>query len=356
MKQNHLRFFSRLLVLVLVGVSILMAPPPAKAAALTSLSDVMSNVTQSVGANHEIKFASPTGIATGNTVIYTFQSGFNLSTVVFGDVDFATGSTSNCASATYTEQTLAATPSGATWGAAVSGQALTITSGTGTSTAGNCLRLRVGTNAVIGGTGTHQITNPTAGSYTVSMTGTFGDTGTITVTIVSNSTVAVSATVNQTISFTISANTLSFGTLSTSAPQYANTSSGSASDVVAHTLAAGTNSASGYSITVEGATLTSGGNTITAITGSPAASAAGTSQFGIYMTASGGSGSVVTNYNGTSSQFYYAATGTTADQVASASAVSATTTYSVHYIANIAATTAAGSYTANLTYVATGNF
>jgi len=341
-----------MIVLSTVGIQ----ATPAQAAALTTLSDVMSNVTASTAANHEIKFASPTGVAAGNTITYTFAAGFSLTGVVFGDIDFATGSSSTCSSATYTEQTLAASASGATWGAAVSGQVLTITSGTGTSTAGNCLRLRVGTNAVTGTTGTHQITNPTAGSNTITMAGTFGDTGTITVTTVSNSVVAVTATVNQTISFSISANSIAFGTLSTSAPQYANTSTGSSSDVVAHTLTAGTNSASGYSITVQGATLTSGANTITAITGSPAASAAGTAQFGLYMTASGGSGSVVTNYNGTSSQFYYGATSTTSDQVASSSGVSATTTYSAHYIANIAATTAAGSYSTNLTYVATGNF
>ena len=325
----------------------------ARAAALTSLSDTMSTIKASTAANHEILFASPTGIVAGQTVTYTFNT-FTMGTVAFGDIDFATGSTGVCSSATYTEQTLAATASGATWGAAVAGTVLTITSGTGTATAGNCIRLRVGTNAVTGGAGVNRITNPAASSPTITMAGTFGDTGTITINIIANDQVSVSGTVNQSITFSISAATIAFGTLDAAAARFANTTTGSATEVEAHTLIAGTNAGSGYTITVQGATLTSGAFTITAIGSTNTASAVGTKQFGLRITATGGTGTVTAPY--AAAGFAYAGTATVTSQVASATGASANTTYSVRYLANITSNTEAATYTATLTYVATGNF
>ena len=108
--------------LVLGFVAVMVAPFTQTAIAagtITTASDTMSTVAPSVGANHEIKFGSPTGIAAGQTVTYTFPAGFVMGSVAFGDIDFATGNSNVCSSATYTEQTLAATASGTTWGAAV---------------------------------------------------------------------------------------------------------------------------------------------------------------------------------------------------------------------------------------------
>jgi hypothetical protein len=106
-------------------------------------------------------------------------------------------------------------------------------------------------------------------------------------------------------------------------------------------------------MTVNGATLTSGANTITAIGSSNTASSAGTEQFGLRMSASGGSGTVSVPYAASGFAFDTAAF---PDQVASASGSSANTTYSVRYLGNITAQTEAGAYTATLTYVATANF
>ncbi|MEK7471256.1 MAG: hypothetical protein AAB623_01240 [Patescibacteria group bacterium] len=335
--------------LIIAMFMILVGPfaQTAYAATITTASDTLSTVAPSVVANHTILFGSPTGIAGGGTVTITFPAGFNMGTVAFGDIDFATGSTSTCSSATYTEQTLAATAATTTWGAAVSGQVLTITSGTGTSTAGNCLRLKIGTNTT---GGTNQITNPTAASYGITIGGTFGDTGTITVNIVAN-TVSVSGTVGQSISFSLGATSLALGTLSSSAVV-----SGS------HTFTVATNAASGMAVTVTGTTLTSGSNTIAACA-TGCTSTAGTAQFGINLVANttpavgaAASGSApigvaATGY-ATANNFRFV----TGETIASSTAGINSSVFTVAYITNIAGATAAGSYTTTLTYTATATF
>jgi hypothetical protein len=79
----------------------------------------------------------------------------------------------------------------------------------------------------------------------------------------------------------------------------------------------------------------------------------GTEQFGFRLTASGGNGAVVAPY--AASGFAFNTAGLP-DQVATSTTASANTTYSARYLANINASTEAGSYTATLTYVATANF
>lgn len=320
------------------------------AASLTSLSDTMSTVKKNTASNHDITFTTPTGLTSGQTIILTFDSDYSIpASFDYTDVDLLDDGA---------QLTLAASPSGSTWGVVrTSGTVLTFTNGTTAVGAGSVIRIKLGTNASSGATGTHQITNPTsAGSYAITVTGSFGDTGTITTSVVDNDTVSVSATVGQSLTFTISSNSITFGTLSPSASRYADGSTGSNSDTVAHTLAVATNGASGYTITVQGATLTSGLNTITAIGGTPAAPSTGTEQFGIYATKSGGvNGTIATPY-ATASSFGYDATASTATTFASGTSATATETYSLHYLANISSTTEAGSYTANLVYVATANF
>ena len=162
---------------------------------------------------------------------------------------------------------------------------------------------------------------------------------------------------SQTLTFSISANTIAFGTLNSAAARFANTTTGSASEVEAHTLSVSTNAASGYTVTIKGATLTHTNPvfTITAIGGTNTASSPGSEQFGLRMTATGGIGTVTSPY--AASGFAYAGTAATPSQIASAtSGDGVTTTYSARYLANIANTTEAGSYSATLTYVATGNF
>ncbi len=159
----------------------------------------------------------------------------------------------------------------------------------------------------------------------------------------------------QTLSFSLSDNTIGFGPLSSSAARFATgDTNGDNSEVEAHQLVAATSAASGYVITIKGATLTSGLDTVTAIGGSNTASAVGFEQFGLRMTATGGSGAVTAPY--ADSGFAYAADASTASQVASVSGSSTATTYSVRYLANITATTEAGSYQGTYTYTISASF
>jgi hypothetical protein len=358
MKRLTHSWIPKVLAVAVVVMAVAVQSNTVFALSLTSLSDNMSRLTEATLSNHEIKFVTPPsgGVAAGESVTYTFSAQFVMGSVAFGDMDFATGDSNNCTTANFAEETLAAAASGVTWGATVSGQVITIISGTDTIAADRCIRLKVGTNAT---GGTNRITNGAddAGD-TITIGGTFGDSGTISVDILDSTTpdqVNVTATVSPSITFSVSDSTIGFGSLDAADDRYATgDTSGSSATVVAHTLGAGTNATSGYVMYVMGATLTSGGNTITAPTG-PTATTVGTEQFGLNLTASGGTGAVDTQY-GTASQFGWGAAVSTQDNIAAATGPTATTTYSATYVGNITAVTEAGSYTTDLTYTATATY
>jgi len=123
-----------------------------------------------------------------------------------------------------------------------------------------------------------------------------------------------------------------------------------------------TNADSGYSVTISGNTLTHSNETdiIDAMT-DPTSSNPGNEQFGINLVdnsdpdvganPSGGSGQVGPGYN-TANNFKFVSGNT----IAFASAYSAITTFTISYIANIAPTTDAGTYSTTITLVATGTF
>ncbi len=332
-------------------------PSVAMATTITSFSVSLSRLKASTAANQEIKFVTPTGVASGGNLTVTWSADFTMNAFDFADVDFATGSTNNCTSATFTEQTLVTSgASSVQWNAALSSQTLTITSGgaSATVTADRCVRIRIGTNAVSGSTGDTQITNgATDDDDTVTIAGGFGDTGVASVDIITDDQVVVTATVQPTLTFAISDSTIEFGNLSASDDTFADDSAGNATEVEAHTLAAGTNAAGGYTVTMNGSTLTDGLKTISAIGSSNTATSVGSEQFGVRFTASGGSGAVSAPYAAAGFAFDTAAF---PDEIAASTVPSATTTYSARYIANIASNTEAGSYSSTLTYIATGNF
>ncbi len=200
MKNKIFSFVAKLTSVAMI-LSSLLQVAPVRAATVTSLSDVMTRLAASVASNHEIKFVIPGGIAAGETVTLTFGSGFDISSIVEDDVDFAVGNSNNCSTATFTEEATAAVADAADWGVAVSSQVLTITSGTDTLVADRCVRIRVGTNAVSSGTGANQAVNPTAGANTIVVGGTMGDVGTIALSIVDSDQVTVTATVDPSLTF-----------------------------------------------------------------------------------------------------------------------------------------------------------
>lgn len=144
--------------------------------------------------------------------------------------------------------------------------------------------------------------------------------------------------------------TVAFGTLSPSA-----TASGTSQ------FGVGTNAASGYAVTVNGSTLTSGGNTITALS-SQTASATGGEQFGLNLRDNAtpnvgadpdGSGDASPNSNYNTVDQYRFVTG---DTVAGDTGSDNFRRFTASYIVNIGTATEAGAYTATLTYIATATF
>ena len=91
--------------------------------------------------------------------------------------------------------------------------------------------------------------------------------------------------------------------------------------------------------------------------GSPAASSTpGTEQFGIRATVAGGTGATIDPTFAAATSYGYDATATTSALFASGTGSTNTSTYSLRYVANIAALTEAGTYVANMVYVTTANF
>jgi len=327
----------------------------ANAATVTSLKDIQTTLVDSANSNHTISWVSPSAVANAATITLTFATGFDLTGVVENDIDIA-GTTEG-------ELTTAADCTGAeNAGVGVSGQVITITLCTGDGgdfTNSETITVEIGTNATSSGTGANQINNQTAGQNTtdptVDVTSGASDVGSFAVEVIADDSVNVTATVDPSLSFSISDTTIGFGTLTTSAARYANSAAtGSASETPAHTLTAGTNAAGGLIVTYNGALLTSASNNIDAGTNLDIDGTAGTEQFGIAFDDNGSFFSIVAGYDqATPLSSFVAGTTTT---VFSSTAPIASTAVDAHYIANIAANTPAGSYSTDLTYIATGTF
>lgn len=344
------------LLSIILALSILLVSPGtifiANAASLSALSDTMSNQTISANSSHIIKFTTPTGVtASAQTIVVTFPSGFNFTSKAISSLTLTYGASTGLETST----TIAASPGASTtWGAVFSGTSnvvLTLTA----PTAGTYIA--AGNKVILTYDSTNSVNPSGAANYAITIAANT-DSGSITVPIITNSQVAVTATVSQTLSFSISSNSIGFGTLSTSASTYANTAgTGTATETAAHTITASTNGGSGYTIALSGDTLKSGANSITALGASPTALATGTSQFGVRATASGGTGTVSSPYNGSAGNYGFGTTPPLSNVAfATATGATAATTYSNFYAANISPTTPAGSYTTTLTYVATANF
>jgi hypothetical protein len=136
-------------------------------------------------------------------------------------------------------------------------------------------------------------------------------------------------------------------------------------------MAASTNAGSGYSITVNGPTLTSGSNIITGMN-SAAASIHGISQFGLNLKANTTSSSNPavgievapasngTNYNGRAAVGYNTVDTfkfTSTDAVANSNTLGTDAQiFTVSYIVNVPGSQPAGTYTTTLTYICTPTF
>jgi len=350
--QKGLKRLKKILVACLISAFLFLfaRPQVVLGSSLTALSDTMSRLKVSTASNHTIKYTTSSGVAAGQTMTVTFPSGFTIGSVDYTDIDVSWGPSTGAEN----ELTLAATPSGSTWGAAFSGQVLTITSGTGTITAASKVIIEIGTNATYQTTGDQQITNPSsANTYTITIGGTFGDSGKIAVVTLSDDQFTVTASVDPTITFSLSANSTAFGTLSS-------TSVTTSSPNI--TLTVSTNAGNGYTITVKDA----GNGTNPGLYNSDASFLIGSADYSYNNTAdlssvagygiqcSSASATCASPYNvsGTNVGGYEL----TAQNFATYSGAADNHTITLTSKAKISGSTPAGSYSDTVTVIATGNF
>ena len=350
------KFFVYLLIIILISFFVL--PQIAHADPLTALSDTMSRLADStpsaVYSDHTIRYTTPGGVVAAETMTITMPAGFTIGTVDFTDIDVSWGATTGYEN----ELTLAATCTGTTWGAAFAGQVLTITSCTGTITATNKVVVEIGNNATGGNA---QIQNhATAATYTISIAGSFGDTGKLAIVILTNDQVQATATIDPTITLTISANLTEFGILSTSSI---------ITSTPNITLTITTNAGSGFTLSTQdegdGANPGLYSSTASDIVGSASDSyvdeatlAIGTEGYGIQGATTGsGSGQTVTiasRYNKTVNDV--GGFERTATTLATASGAVSGREVVVTHKAAISGLNKAGAYNDTITYIATGNF
>lgn len=222
----------------------------AEAANVTSFSNTLSDSAPSVAANHTITFVTPSGLSAGEVISITFPTGFTgIGSLTAADLDLAVNGS---------DETLAGTASGATWGVNAAGQVIDIDSDTATIGAGATVTIEIGTNADFGSTGSNQITNPaTSTSYEIDLAFGTQDSGTTRVAIVD--TVTVSATVDTVFTFTV--NGVSSGTLVNTADTTGGDTTATevpfgtleqdTASTAAQNLVVETNAASGFAVTVQ---------------------------------------------------------------------------------------------------------
>ncbi len=187
--------------ILIMAVAVFLLSLAARAATVSGFSDTVSRHQVSTPADHEIKFVTPTGVdAPTDTITVEFQSGFNLSAIEADDIDLGIDNDAVC-DGSFTEVSATNTPAAGIWGAAVSGQILTLTAPTdaalGEIPANRCVRILIGANAVFEDGDQDQIINPaTPVVHTVTIDGTFGDDGTAFVYVLDSDRVTVTATVS----------------------------------------------------------------------------------------------------------------------------------------------------------------
>jgi len=164
-----------------------------KAATVASANDYPSTLETSSLANHSLVFTTPSGVSEGETMIISFASPFDVSSITEDDVDVEDDgldltTAPDCAGADQTSVVIV-------------GNALTVTicpGDAGSIAASSVVTIDIGTNATSYGTGTNQIVNPSVtGTYYIGIAGSFGDSGSIALPMLEEGSLAVSAEVTE---------------------------------------------------------------------------------------------------------------------------------------------------------------
>lgn len=359
--KKRATLFTNVVLIVMLSVGFFI-PTMTNAATLTSASDTMSNQTASGTSDHTFSWTSVSAYAAADTVTITSSTANNYTSAgSWATTDFEltmTGGT-NGTSAT---NPVAVASSGPSCSAGAGHYTVTYTNSTSPSFVITlCSSFgTTGTNSVVtfkvkGATGTGTLTNKSTAVastlWTITDSGGNTDSTTVAGVIVTNDVVTVTASVNPTLTFSLSSNTVALGTLTTGA-----------AGTGTHTIAAATNGSGGFTVTYNGPTLTSGGNTIPVYSGG--GSSPGTAGFGINLrdnatpnvgtdvVQTAGTCGYATGYGTPDAYKFVASTTSTITAVTGP----ADCTYTATYIANVSTVTPAGSYSTAITYIATGTF
>lgn len=188
-------------------LSVMVFPSISLAASVTSSKATFGRLKANTAASSAVvEFVTPTGIQTGgaDTITLTFSADFTLAAEAAANFDIGLGDSGTCSTATFTDETVALTPSATEWGVDVTGQVITFSPETDdTLSAGFCIRFEMGTAATTGGTGSAStITNGAVDDDdTITIGGVFGDSGTLDIPLVDDDQVNVTASVNSSITF-----------------------------------------------------------------------------------------------------------------------------------------------------------
>lgn len=336
-----------LLALVLLLVMPALRALPAQAAALTALSDTMTRLKTSFASGHTIRFTTPTGASDNtDTIIITFPTDFNFTSKTIGTVSFTHGASTGAEST----ETLAASPSGSDWGAVFSGTQNRILTLTAPSDGVGAAALAASDKVIITYDSSNSTNGSTATTYLITVSGTFGDTGTIAVSLVTDDQIPVTGTVDPTVTFTVSTSALALGTLATGSISGSSPTSN---------ITIATNGSGGYTISVQdqgnGSTagLYSAGAAYLVGTSTTTLSA-GTEGYGGQCNKVSGDGTCI--YSGTGGDAVTAFSRTAITFASHASKPTGTATYTAKVKAAISTATAAGSYADTLTFIGTANF
>lgn len=324
---------------------------PVQAGALTSLSDVMSRLSQNTASNHTFSFtlAASTIVIQNETITVTFPAAFSatLDGIDCGDIDLLDDGV---------DESLATAPGCAagatTWGAAVGTQVLTLTAPSNASTyldGSSVVTIKIGTNATVGETGNTQIVNPATAVYVIELGGTFGDTGKVAVAVINDDQVPVSASVNPTISLTVANTTLALGVLD----------SGTVATSGENNIVVGTNAGNGYTISIKdigngtnpGLFNTSASKLVASATGTLSG---GTEGYGANCNKTSGDGTCSFANGSTENVTGLTLAGSTF--ASHSSKPNGNTTFRIRVKAAISASTDAGAYSDTLTIIGTANF
>src|SRR3989344_5836616 len=366
---------ARLIVSVAILSLLLPYTPSAFAAPVTSFSDVLSTMKESVVANHTFTFTITDGWAAGETLALAFPAGFTGAGFLNSEPeDFDVTDDG-------VDQTMVA--SGGCSGAAIEieittadivdpiGFTFTRCATDATIAAGSIVTIEIGTNATSGAAGNDQITNQTAAEnvtdakVTLAGGGGFTDTGTLALEVIADNDVTVDATVDPSITCSFTGLTTTFSSLTTGAISTSDTST---------TITASSNAQGGINIIVYDAgnatnpgLYKSAGTTY--LIGSAdstysnlATLAAATDGFGISASSASGSGAALTvdgrfDASGGANEMGGLEVGAgAAISIAAASGALASRILTIVHKAAVSGLAPAGSYTDTITYVCTATY